>query len=547
MPPRPARASRVRAALHRRGVQAGLIFALLLGAYISNGDILPGNDAAASVRLAGKLVTKHKLVFTPEEEPFMFEWPLKNQPGKKAHFRSWHSNLNGEPVRRAWERGELGTPVPVYNLMPTHHPGAYANRYGVGAALWGVPFVAAVYPFAADLYERPSGGLLWYATKFAASCAVAASAVLLFLTALRFVRPMTAVCLAVSYGLGTSVWSTSSQALWQHAPAGLFLALGTAFLLQRERPWAAYLVGLSYGLAFVCRPTAAVVLAAVGIHYLMRDRRALLRFVLGGLPAALLLAAYNWRVFGTALVLGQMNIGAAVSSLFDAVPVAQAATGTPNGAYFQAPLFEGLAGILLSPSRGLFVFSPIAVVAVWGLVRVFRDDRFTALRPVAVAVVAMCLITARWFSWWGGWSYGPRLLLEVVVLLAFLAIPVAEQVRDSRPLRAVFVVCFVWSVAVQGVGALAYDVVGWNQRTVFVHQPRQAETRVLFTDEEEARAALRSQGGTVVARPVNVDAPEGHSRLWSVRDSQLVYYFTRFFEARRLKQQAIREFLSDSG
>lgn len=96
-------------------------------------------------------------------------------------------------------------------------------------------------------------------------------------------------------------------------------------------------------------------------------------------------------------------------------------------------------------------------------------------------------------------------------------------------------------------GAFAYDVVGWNHRRLFVHQAQQAVTLELFADEEEARTALRSRGGTVVARPVNVDDPEGHSRLWSIRDSEIVYYFANFSQARRLKQQAILEFLRDGG
>jgi len=58
-------------------VQAALLFLLLLAAYWANGDILPGNDPIASVRLAGKLVSKHRLVFTPEEDPFMFDWHLR--------------------------------------------------------------------------------------------------------------------------------------------------------------------------------------------------------------------------------------------------------------------------------------------------------------------------------------------------------------------------------------------------------------------------------------------------------------------------------------
>jgi hypothetical protein len=545
----------MRAALARTRVQAALIFLLLLAAYWANGDILPGNDPTASVRLAGKLVSKHRLVFTPEEDPFMFEWHLKTPEGERhAHFHSWRSSLNGEPIRRVYERGDLSKPEANYYLMKTRYPDVYANRYGVGAALFAVPFVAAVYPFARDLYDRPSAGVLWFTSKLAASCAVAASAVLLFLAALPWLRPKTAVWLALAYGLGTCVWSSSSQALWQHGPMEFFLALGTYFLLQKQRPCAAYWVGLSYALAFVCRPTAAVVVAAAAIYYLVCDRRAVLRFVVAGLPVALLLAAYNLHLFGTLIALGQVNVGGGAPAsvqapaAFTLLPVAAAATqGSTATQLFHTSLLQGLGGILISPSRGLLVFCPVVVFAFWGLVRVFRDSRFVALRPVGLAALALFLVVARWFGWTGGWAYGPRLLADAGTLLAFLAIPVAEEIRRSRTRAAAFGVCLAWSVAVQVVGAFAYDVTGWNERVLFVVTQPGKERPILFTTAEEARREVWAHGGSMEERKVNVDTREGQPRVWSIRDNQILYYVEHFLQARRLKQVAIEKFLKDSG
>ena len=550
--------SRVRAALARTRVQAALIFLLLLVAYLANGDVLPGNDATANVRLAGKVVSKHKLVFTPEEDPFMFEWHLKTPKGeRRALFRSWRSILDGESIRRVYERGDLSAPEPFYYLMKTRYPGVYANRYGVGAGLLAVPFVAAVYPFARDLYDRPSAGILWFSAKVAVSCAVAASAVLLFLAALPWLRPGTAAWLALAYGLGTCVWSSSSQTLWQHGPMEFFLALGTYFLMQRERPRAAYWVGCSYALAFVCRPTAALAMAAAGMYFLVRDRRALLRWVAGGLPAALLLAAYNLHYFGTLFVFGQVSIGGAAEAsaqlpaAFTLIPVAVAAPVTPVAAasrLFGTSLLEGMAGLLLSPSRGLLAFSPAIVFTFWGFVRVFRDSRFAALRPVALAALALFLVVARWFGWAGGWCYGPRLLVDAVTLLAFLAIPVAEEIRRRRALAAAFGVCLTWAVTVQFVGAFAYDIVGWNDRPFFVVKRAGEEKPLYFTNPDEARREVWARGGWVEQQKIDVTSGLGESRLWSIRDSQILYYFEHFFEARRLKQKiAIQEFLRDRG
>ena len=553
---------RLRAHLARTRVQAALIFFLLLVAYLANRDFLPGNDATANVRLAGKVVSQHKLVFTPEEDPFMFEWHLQTPEGQRhARFRSWRSNLNGESIRSVYERGDLKDPHPHYYLMKTRFPGVYANRYGLGAGLFAVPFVAAVYPFARDFYQRSSVGLLWFATKVAVSCAVAASAVLLFLVALPFLRPGTAVWLALAYGLGTSAWSAASQTLWQHGPMEFFLALGTYFLMQRERPRAAYGVGLSYALAFACRPTAAVAVVVAGSYFLLRDRRALIRCVVGGLPVALLLAAYNLHYFGTLMVFGQVDMGVAATASLqiptaDAVPVATAVPLIPVAVagtmdtvrrFFPTSLLEGCGGILISPSRGLLVFSPVMLAAFWGFWRIFRDSRFSALRPVGLAGLALCLVVARWSGWWGGWCYGPRLLADAVTLLAFLAIPVAEEIRRRRALAATFGVLLAWSVAVQVVGVFAYDVVSWNDRAVFAVKLPGDETPLLFSDRDEARRESWARGGSIEERKSNIDSVTGHPRLWSIGDSQIIYYIEHFFEARRLKRIGIQEFLHDRG
>jgi len=535
-------------------VQAALIFLLLLAAYLANGDVLPGADATANVRLAGKLVSRGKMVFTPEEDPFMFEWRLKTSRGyENATFHSWDSGLNGEPIRWAYGRGELDKPNPCYFLMKTRYPGVFANRYGPAAGLFAVPFAAAVYPFARDFYDRPSAAILWFCGKVAASCAVAASAVLLFLAALPYLRRGTAVWLALAYGLGTCVWSAGSQTLWQHGPMEFFLALGTYFLMQKERPRAAYWVGLSYTLAFACRPTAALAIAIVGITYLIRDRRALLRCVAGGTPVILLLAVYNLHYFGTLIVFGQVDAGGATGSAqvpveATLIPMAMAAEGPASAAsrFFMTPLWRGFAGILVSPSRGLLVFSPVMIATFWGLVRVFRDSRFSALRPVGLTALALCFVVVRWHGWWGGWCYGPRLLTDAVTLLAFLAIPVAEEIRKRRTFGVAFAVCLSWSVAVQVAGAFAYDVTGWNARILFAVNVPGKERPLLFIDREEARREAWATGGSVVERRFNVDA-EGHDRLWTIRDSQILYYFENFFEARKVKRAAIERFLLDRG
>ncbi len=252
-----------------------------------------------------------------------------------------------------------------------------------------------------------------------------------------------------------------------------------------------------------------------------------------------------------------MNIGGAAEASaqlpaeFTLIPMAMAAPVTPVATtvsrFFGTSLLEGMAGLLLSPSRGLLTFSPAIGFAFWGLVRAFRDSRFSALRPVGLAALALFLVAARWFGWAGGWCYGPRLLVDGVTLLAFLAIPVAEEIRRRRALAVAFAVCFTWAVAVQFVGAFAYDVVGWNDRSFFRGQASgRGEATFLHRPR---RGPARGLGAGRLSRAAEIDVTSelGESRLWSLRDSQILYYVEHFSAARRLKQIAIQQFLRDRG
>lgn len=66
-----------------------------------------------------------------------------------------------------------------------------------------------------------------------------------------------------------------------------------------------------------------------------------------------------------------------------------------NGRGFHTPLFHGLEGLLLSPGKGVFLFNPVALLGVVGLVVLLRTNA-----PVGVLflllIVSRILFFARW-------------------------------------------------------------------------------------------------------------------------------------------------------
>jgi hypothetical protein len=128
-------------------------------------------------------------------------------------------------------------------------------------------------------------------------------------------------------------------------------------------------------------------------------------------------------------------------------------------------MLQGLLSLLVSPSRGLFVFSPVLVFSLLGFVVWCRSaDR---LRPdvylIAVATsVGHLLLFSKWTTWWGGHTYGPRYLTDIGPCIIVLMAPAMRLVLDRLALRTVFGLALAASIAVQAIGAFCYPNGDWN-------------------------------------------------------------------------------------
>ena len=114
----------------------------------------------------------------------------------------------------------------------------------------------------------------------------------------------------------------------------------------------------------------------------------------------------------------------------------------------QTPLLMGLHGTLLSPSRGLLVFCPFALAVVAAALRT-RLWRAPLFRLAAAWLATQVLLLSIKGNWWGGHSYGPRLLTEAVPALALMAALAWQALPPPR--RA-------WAASFLALGALAVAV-----------------------------------------------------------------------------------------
>lgn len=90
------------------------------------------------------------------------------------------------------------------------------------------------------------------------------------------------------------------------------------------------------------------------------------------------------------------------------------------GALWKSP-WTGLAGLLISPSRGIVWAFPAVLLAPAG-VRVLWKRRHRVSASVLAGLAAVLIVAMGvWTAWWGGWNWGPRLILPALPLLAVLA------------------------------------------------------------------------------------------------------------------------------
>lgn len=294
--------------------------------------------------------------------------------------------------------------------------------------------------------------------RLAAAAIAAMSVALLFLAFRRMADARTAAVCAVGYAFGTNTWFTSSQALWQHGLVELGLAGMSLAFLSRPSHANAALAGGCAVIALAARPTAAI-FTVLALCFVWRERRQhLLPFLL---PFLLLLpvVVYNLEVAGRI-------------------------TGGYRTKNITAPSQWTLAGSLLSPNRGLFVYTPIALLALPAIVGLRRPRGWSDW--LALSVLGYFVLYSSFRIWWAGETYGPRYWTDVLPAFALLGVPTLQGLRQKSLARRVWFVLLLWSICVQGIGVYFYDGT-WDRLPVSVDErPTRAWD---FTDTQVVRGA----------------------------------------------------------
>jgi hypothetical protein len=234
---------------------------------------------------------------------------------------------------------------------------------------------------------------------------------------------------ALGFAFGTMAWPYTSfdfseplQALALVAPFWLLLSArrSSAF------PYRVALAGLILGFAVLTKALLLVTIPAYMVYAWMRSdtqrRLSNLSWFIAPLVAwAAVIAVLNGSRFGSIFDFGYGK----------------------ESTEFTNPLLTGLYGLLISPSKGLLFYAPVALLMPWAAWKYRRRFRAEMLLCTLVFLLVLAPVSM-WWSWEGGVSWGPRLLMPVVPLLVICAALLVEGPASG-----------FWAyVATAGMGAL---------------------------------------------------------------------------------------------
>jgi hypothetical protein len=320
--------------------------------------------------------------------------------------------------------------------------GKIVSRSPVVAAVLAVPFYGI--PLGTGWLRNTGRSWLefpwsaFFPGKFAAAFITALAAAMFFFCARELTDLRTSAAITLVFAFATSVWSTASQGLWQQTPSVLFQITGVWFLLRGNRKGADAVApgALFFSAATASRPNDALAAILFTIYVLIRYRSAFWKWIAWAILPALLVFSYNAVYNGSPFVFGYQD-------------------GITQ--YFSLPSPEAVLGLLVSPSRGLLIYSPFFVLAIFGVwhVRLERERLFYWF-AVTISVLNLLMI-GMWYDWAGGWGFGTRLLVDVIPYATFLLIPVLVQLRGVA--RFAFWASVAYATILQSFGLWDY---GWR-------------------------------------------------------------------------------------
>jgi MFS family permease len=289
-----------------------------------------------------------------------------------------------------------------------------------------------------------------------------------------------AIAAPIVFAFATPAWSYSIT-IYQHAAAA-FLSMLMFYLTWRYRQrgkynlvWASMVWAL-YGLSFFFDYPNAIILMPVMLYFLLssfrarryhRGQRVAFTFnaaVLGTMIFFVLTAGYlgyhNTKYFGSWNIIANTltRYTPGTKTVVAVVPHAERLSRVSR-ALTEELLPTGVQILLFGVDKGLFVYSPIMLMALLGYLSLWDKKRTMELGILATLPVFNLFVYASFGDPYGGWAFGPRYLVPAMASLSILSVIGLQGKKFTTIRRLVFMILFIVSSAIAAAGALTSNLI----------------------------------------------------------------------------------------
>lgn len=342
------------------------------------------------------------------------------------------------------------------------HGGHYVSQYPIVVPVLVTPLYVIPYLFLhffhipIDMLNPVFHMICLTMDKIAASFIAALSAVFLYMSLKNLFSKKISLLCTLIYAFATTTWAISSQTLWQQGAVELFLVILIYLVVineKKENQNIFLLMGLLSGLLIFCRPVDSILLLPIIYYVLVHNKLEKFYYLCALILVSLPFAVYNLYFFNN-LFGGYSSVVSMFSFNFEAI--------------------NSFLGLIISPNRGLLIFSPVcllAIVGISGIKKIKPKNMQYFLILMAFSVISQIIAYSFFKVWWGGWSYGPRFLTGMLpFFMIFLGIYFDEFSKTTwteKNYRKYFIILVItiiicWSVFVQIVGAFYYPQGSWD-------------------------------------------------------------------------------------
>lgn len=321
--------------------------------------------------------------------------------------------------------------------------GRVVDKYYCGTALALAPFFLAAHWYCISAGQPPDG----YSRPYALAVTIAAifymlAGLLLLSRTLRTyaVPPWARAVVILTAAFGTNLFYYSfREPAMSHVYSFAFVAL---FVLA-ARNWFTggrgrdiLLAGLALGMICLIRPVNGLVLLSLpflagssasvrdGIQRLLRDNRL---YFAAGILLFLLLSAVQPVIYRVST--GHFFTDTYIGEHFD----------------FARPHF---ADILFSYRKGLFLYTPVYLLSLAGLVPLWRQSRF-AVGGWVLFFVVITWVFSSWWCWYYGGSFSSRVYVEFIPLFMILLGMALDSARTRMAKSAWILALFLLTALCQ--------------------------------------------------------------------------------------------------